>query len=99
MSSATDPGTLRADAVLRLYHLYRIVIGLALVVLISSDLDQHWLRTVDGQLFRQASWAYLAINAVLAVGQRLLALANVVGSIVAGVGAASLGYLVVDGLR
>jgi two-component system sensor histidine kinase PilS (NtrC family) len=55
MSTATDPGTLRADAVLRLYHLYRIVIGLALVVLISSDLDQHWLRTVDGQLFRQAS--------------------------------------------
>ncbi|MDR6179742.1 MULTISPECIES: sensor histidine kinase [unclassified Pseudomonas] len=72
MSAATDPGTLRADAVLRLYHLYRIVIGLALVVLISSDLDQHWLRTVDGQLFRQASWAYLAVNAVLAVGQRLL---------------------------
>ncbi|HAC68816.1 MAG TPA: PAS domain-containing sensor histidine kinase, partial [Pseudomonas sp.] len=72
MSNAADPGILRADAVLRLYHLYRIVIGLALVVLISNDLDQHWLRTVDGHLFRQASWAYLATNAVLAVGHRLL---------------------------
>ncbi|APQ11750.1 histidine kinase [Pseudomonas oryzihabitans] len=72
MSTETDPDILRADAVLRLYHFYRIVIGLALVLLISSDLDQHWLRTVDGQLFRQASWAYLAANTVLAAFHRPL---------------------------
>jgi two-component system sensor histidine kinase PilS (NtrC family) len=53
--------------VLRLYHLYRVTIGLALVLLISSDLDQNLLDLAHAQLFRNGSWAYLVVNILIAV--------------------------------
>lgn len=52
---------------LRLYHLYRLCIGLALVLLISSDLDDQLLNLFHEELFRYGSWFYLGINALFAV--------------------------------
>jgi two-component system sensor histidine kinase PilS (NtrC family) len=53
--------------VLRLYHLYRVTIGLTLVLLISSDLDKDLLDLAHAQLFRNGSWAYLVVNILIAV--------------------------------
>ena len=41
--------------VLRLYHLYRLIVGLLLVFLISSNLDDRLLELTHAQLFRQGS--------------------------------------------
>jgi two-component system sensor histidine kinase PilS (NtrC family) len=53
-----DPG----QRALRLYHLYRLSVGLLLVMLISSNLDDRLLQVADAPLFRFGSWAYLIIN-------------------------------------
>ncbi|WP_263260287.1 ATP-binding protein [Pseudomonas sp. RIT-PI-S] len=52
---------------LRLYHLYRLVIGISLVLLISSDMDNRLLELADGQLFRLGSWLYLLFNLLVAL--------------------------------
>ena len=52
---------------MRLYHLYRITVGLALVVLISSQLDRELLELAHAPLFRYGSWAYLVLNILVAV--------------------------------
>ncbi len=61
LSSAASP------RMLRLYHLYRLTIGLVLVLLISSDLDDQLLDLAQGPLFRYGSWLYLIVNIVIAV--------------------------------
>lgn len=48
--------------VLRLYHLYRLVIGLALVALISSNLEVQLLNITQYKLFSYGGWAYLVLN-------------------------------------
>lgn len=53
--------------VLRLYHLYRICVALALVLLVGSDMHRELLDMIDVQLFRLASWANLAISVILGV--------------------------------
>jgi two-component system sensor histidine kinase PilS (NtrC family) len=54
---------------LRLYHLYRLTIGIALVLLISSELDDRLLDVANGELFRIGSWVYLILNIlVVALG-------------------------------
>lgn len=53
--------------VLRLYHLYRLTIGLALVLLISSDMDSQLLNLAQVELFRYGSWFYLILNMLVAV--------------------------------
>ena len=53
--------------ILRLYNLYRVIIGLALVLLISSDLDDQLLELAHAQLFRYGSWTYLILNVLVAV--------------------------------
>lgn len=53
--------------VLRLYHLYRLTIGLALVLLISSDLHTQLLELASPDLFRNGSWFYLILNILVAV--------------------------------
>ena len=53
-----DPG----QRALRLYHLYRLSVGLLLVLLISSNLDGRLLEMADVRLFRLGSWAYLILN-------------------------------------
>ncbi|HLD66080.1 MAG TPA: ATP-binding protein [Pseudomonas sp.] len=53
--------------VLRLYHLYRLIIGLALVLLISSNLDDELLNLANERLFRHGSWFYLGLNILVAL--------------------------------
>ena len=53
--------------ILRLYHLYRVGIGLVLVLLISSDLDRELLDLVHAELFRNGSWFYLILNVLVTV--------------------------------
>ena len=52
---------------LRLYHLYRLIIGLSLVLLISSNMDNRLLELADGALFRTGSWLYLILNILVVV--------------------------------
>ena len=52
--------------IFRLYSLYRLLIGLVLVVLISSELDDRLLDLAQPELFRNASWFYLILNALIA---------------------------------
>lgn len=53
--------------ILRLYHLYRLTIGLALVLLISSDLHNDLLQMSNPQLFQYGAWLYLILNIIVAV--------------------------------
>ncbi|WP_218567583.1 sensor histidine kinase [Pseudomonas cavernae] len=56
----------QGQRILRLYNLYRLIIGLALVLLISSELDDQLLELVNAPLFRYGSWLYLIINVLVA---------------------------------
>src|SRR5690606_11503212 len=53
--------------ILRLYHFYRLSIGLALILLISSNLDRQLLDVAHFELFRTGSWIYLILNIFIAV--------------------------------
>ena len=55
-----DPG----QRALRLYHFYRLAVGLLLVLLISSNLDDRLLELAHVRLFRFGSWTYLILNIV-----------------------------------
>ncbi|MGY2285355.1 sensor histidine kinase [Pseudomonas gingeri] len=57
----------QAQRLLRLYHLYRLSIGVALVLLISSKMDDKLLELADGELFRTGSWIYLILNILVVV--------------------------------
>jgi two-component system sensor histidine kinase PilS (NtrC family) len=63
------PSALSAQArrIFRLYSFYRLLIGLALVLLISSELDDSLLDLAQPELFRKASWLYLILNTLIAV--------------------------------
>lgn len=50
---------------LRLYHLYRLLIGLSLVLLISSNLENQLLNIAHNQLFTLGSWGYLIVNTLI----------------------------------
>lgn len=54
----------QGQRILRLYHLYRLLIGFALVLLISSNLDGHLLDITHAQLFHYSSWTYLIVNII-----------------------------------
>lgn len=54
----------QGQRILRLYHLYRLLIGFALVLLISSDLDGQLLEVTHIQMFHYGSWTYLVINII-----------------------------------
>ncbi len=57
-----NAGLIQAERILRLYHLYRLLIGICLVALISSNMDSSLLELADTRLFRACSWAYLILN-------------------------------------
>ncbi|WP_416426946.1 ATP-binding protein [Pseudomonas sp. App30] len=56
------PGGPQARRLLRLYHLYRLTIGITLILLISSNMDDKLLELANGAWFRTGSWAYLLFN-------------------------------------
>ncbi|MEO4047235.1 ATP-binding protein [Pseudomonas sp. CAU 1711] len=60
-------GGIPGRRILRLYNLYRATVGLALVILISSQLDRELLDLAHAELFRYGSWSYLILNVLLAV--------------------------------
>ncbi len=51
--------------VLRLYHLYRLIIGLVLISLISSDLIDELVDLAHPELFERISWLYLILNCLV----------------------------------
>lgn len=57
----------QAQRVLRLYHFYRLTIGITLVLLISSNLDGDLLELVNANLFRTGCWVYLIVNIMFGV--------------------------------
>lgn len=59
--------TPQAQRILRLYHLYRLTIGVMLVLLISSSLDAELLELADIDLFRTGCWLYLVFNILIVV--------------------------------
>ncbi|WP_414058433.1 sensor histidine kinase [Pseudomonas sp. HR96] len=61
------PGAAQTRRMLRLYHLYRLTIGIALVLLISSEMDNKLLDIANGELFRAGSWTYLILNILVVV--------------------------------
>lgn len=67
MAKAIPLSGQQGQRILRLYHLYRLSIGLALVLLISSDLDNHILNPRDIELFHTGCWGYLIVNILIAV--------------------------------
>ncbi|MGA4632648.1 sensor histidine kinase [Pseudomonas solani] len=60
-------GSQPARRIFRLYNIYRLLIGLALVGLISSELDSELLDLARAQLFRNACWFYLLLNILIAL--------------------------------
>lgn len=58
---------LQGRRVFRLYHLYRLLIGVLLVLLISAELDAELLQLAHAPLFRGASWLYLILNIFIAL--------------------------------
>ena len=57
----------QAQRILRLYHLYRLVIGITLVLMISSNLDDDLLELANPILFRTGCWLYLIFNILVVV--------------------------------
>ncbi|MCD5993228.1 PAS domain-containing protein [Pseudomonas sp. CDFA 602] len=60
-------GSPQAQRILRLYHLYRLTIGVVLVLLISSSLDTELLQLANPNLFRSGCWLYLVFNILVVV--------------------------------
>jgi len=60
-------GGKQAQRLLRLYHLYRLSVGIILVLLISSNLDNQLLTSANDDLLRSGSWLYLVLNILLVV--------------------------------
>lgn len=66
-AEATSPRIKQAQRLLRLYHLYRLSIGITLVLLISSNMDNRLLEYANDDLLRSGSWLYLVLNILLVV--------------------------------
>lgn len=64
---ASSPRVKQAQRLLRLYHLYRLSIGITLVLLISSNMDNRLLEFANDDLLRSGSWLYLVLNILLVV--------------------------------
>ena len=67
IAEATNTTRRQAQRLLRLYHLYRLSVGITLVLLISSDMDNRLLTSADDELLRNGSWLYLVLNILLVV--------------------------------
>lgn len=67
IAEANSPGSKQAQRLLRLYHLYRLSVGITLVLLISSNMDNQLLTLANNDLLRSGSWLYLVLNILLVV--------------------------------
>jgi two-component system sensor histidine kinase PilS (NtrC family) len=56
----------QGERLLRLSHLYRLIIGLVLAALVSSGLDQELLNLQNLAVFRLGGWAYLISSLLFA---------------------------------
>ncbi|WP_425055772.1 two-component system sensor histidine kinase NtrB [Pseudomonas abyssi] len=53
--------------ILRLYNLYRVILGFGLTLLTSSALREGVLSVSDADVYAKASWIYLFINVLIAL--------------------------------
>ena len=67
VAETSTPGGKQAQRLLRLYHLYRLSVGITLVLLISSNMDNQLLAFAQDDLLRSGSWLYLVLNILLVV--------------------------------
>ncbi|MCW8275814.1 PAS domain-containing sensor histidine kinase [Pseudomonas sp. PCH199] len=67
IAETSSHGGKQAQRLLRLYHLYRLSIGITLVLLISSNVDNRLLTSANDDLLRSGSWLYLVLNILLVV--------------------------------
>ena len=67
IAEAANADRKQAQRLLRLYHLYRLSVGITLVLLISSNMDNRLLTSADDDLLRSGSWLYLVLNILLVV--------------------------------
>lgn len=67
LAETTSTTRKQAQRLLRLYHLYRLSVGITLVLLISSNMDNRLLTSADDELLRNGSWLYLVLNILLVV--------------------------------
>jgi two-component system sensor histidine kinase PilS (NtrC family) len=67
IAEASSHSNKQAQRLLRLYHLYRLSVGITLVLLISSNLDNQLLKSANDDLLRSGSWLYLVLNILLVV--------------------------------
>ncbi|MCF4996536.1 PAS domain-containing sensor histidine kinase [Pseudomonas syringae] len=67
IAEAANADSKQAQRLLRLYHLYRLSVGITLVLLISSDMDNRLLTSANDDLLRSGSWLYLVLNILLVV--------------------------------
>ncbi|WP_178115384.1 MULTISPECIES: nitrogen regulation protein NR(II) [unclassified Pseudomonas] len=66
-TETSSPRVRQTQRLLRLYHLYRLSIGITLVLLISSNMDNRLLAFANNDLLRSGSWLYLVLNILLVV--------------------------------
>jgi two-component system sensor histidine kinase PilS (NtrC family) len=67
IAETSSPAGKQAQRLLRLYHFYRLSVGITLVLLISSNLDNPLLTSTNDDLLRSGSWLYLVLNILLVV--------------------------------
>jgi two-component system sensor histidine kinase PilS (NtrC family) len=67
IAETSCPGSKQAQRLLRLYHLYRLSVGITLVLLISSNMDNQLLTFANDDLLSGGSWLYLVLNILLVV--------------------------------
>lgn len=70
ISDALTLSSRQGERLLRLSHLYRLIIGVVLVALTTSNLDQELLNLQSLLLFRYGSWAYLISSLLFALTLR-----------------------------
>lgn len=63
----TEPGDSQRPRILRVYNLYRVVLGFCLAALTSTTARDGLLQLSNPQIYEVASWVYLLINVLIAV--------------------------------
>lgn len=67
MSSNRGLSAEQGSRILRLYNLYRVIVGAVLVLLVLGNFDSQLLDLVHQNLFRVGSWTYLTLSILIAL--------------------------------